>query len=115
MSQPDDLERMLSEVRQVLRADGLLVLDAFIPRDAVASGGYGLDYRRPFGDGVLARYKRIAQVAPRINRIERRYEVVSTDGKVLEALETSEDIQTFSPEELTEALFRSRFAQQQVW
>ena len=115
MSQPDDLERMLSEVRQVLRADGLLVLDAFIPRDAVAGGDYRLDYCRPFGDDVLARYKRVAQVAPRINRIERRYEVVSTDGKVLEALETSEDIRTFSPEALTEALFRSRFAQQQVW
>jgi ubiquinone/menaquinone biosynthesis C-methylase UbiE len=115
MSQPDDLKRMLTEVRRVLRADGLLVLDAFIPRDTAASGDYRLDYRRPFGDGVLARYKRVAEVAPRINRIERRYEVVSTAGEVLEALETCEDIRTFSPEELIEALLDSGFSQQQVW
>jgi ubiquinone/menaquinone biosynthesis C-methylase UbiE len=115
MARPDDLERMLSEVRQVLRADGLLVLDAFIPRDAVTSDDYRLDYRRPFGDEVLARYKRVAQITPRINRIERRYEVVTTDGEVLEALETSEDIRLFSPDELTEALLRSGFSQQQVW
>ena len=115
MAQPDDLERMLSGVRQVLNADGLLVLDAFIPRDIVASGDYLLDFRRPFGDQVLARYKRVAQVTPRINRIERRYEVVSTEGEVLEALETSEDIRIFSPEELAEALLRSRFSRQQVW
>ena len=55
MAQPDDLERMMSEVRQVLRADGLLVVDAFIPRDTVASGDYRLDYCRPFGDEVLQR------------------------------------------------------------
>ena len=48
-------------------------------------------------------------------RVERRYEVVSTAGEVLEALETSEDIRIFSPEELTEALSRSGFSQQQVW
>jgi hypothetical protein len=34
---------------------------------------------------------------------------------VLEALETSEDIRIFSPDELTEALRRSGFSQQQVW
>jgi hypothetical protein len=34
---------------------------------------------------------------------------------VLEALETSEDIRIFSPDELTEALLRSGFSQQQVW
>ena len=101
MAAPEDLERMMSEVRQVLRADGLLVLDAFIPRHTVASSDYRLDYRRP--------------LTARINRIERRYEVVSTTGEVLEALETSEDIRVFSPEELTEALLRSGFAQQQVW
>ena len=115
MAQPNDLERMMSEVRQVLRPDGLLVLDAFMPRDTVASGDYQLDYRRPFGDEVLARYKRVAPLTARINRIERRYEVVSTAGEVLEALETSEDIRIFSPEELTEALRHSGFSQQQVW
>ena len=115
MAAPDDLERMMSEVRQVLRGDGLLVLDAFIPRDTPAGDDYRLDYRRPFGDEVLARYKRVARLAPRINRIERRYEVVSTAGQVLQALETSEDIRIFSPEELTEALLRSGFSQQQAW
>jgi ubiquinone/menaquinone biosynthesis C-methylase UbiE len=112
MAQPNDLERMMNEVRQVLRADGLLVLDAFIPRHTVASSDYRLDYRRPFGDEVLARYKRVAPLTTRINRIERRYEVVSTTGEVLEALETSEDIRVFSPEERTEALRRSGLVEQ---
>jgi SAM-dependent methyltransferase len=115
MPQPDDLERLLSGARQVLLADGLLVLDAFIPRDSVASGEYGLDYRRPLGENVLARYKRVARIAPRINRVERRYEVVAADGQVLEAFETSEDIRTFSPDELIGALSRCGFAQQQIW
>ena len=115
MSQPDDLKRMLTEVRQILRADGLLVLDAFVPRDTVASADYRLDYRRPLGDDVLARYKRVAKIAPRINRVERRYEVVSTTGQVLEVLETCEDIRTFAPDELIEALLDSGFSQRQVW
>jgi len=54
MSQPDDLKRMLTEVRQVLRRSGLLVLDAFVPRDTVGGGDYRLDYRRPLGKDVLA-------------------------------------------------------------
>jgi len=115
MSQPDDLRRMLAEVRQVLRADGLLVLDAFVPRDTVAGGDYRLDYRRPLGKDVLARYKRVAQVEHRINRIERRYEVISSAGEVLDAIETCEDIRTFSPDELTAALLQSGFSQEQVW
>ncbi|TMH01295.1 MAG: hypothetical protein E6H69_07950 [Betaproteobacteria bacterium] len=64
---------------------------------------------------MLARYKRVAPLTARINRIERRYEVVSTAGEVLEAIETSEDIRIFFPEELTAALLRSGFSQQQVW
>jgi ubiquinone/menaquinone biosynthesis C-methylase UbiE len=115
MAQPDELQRMLGEVRRVLHVDGLLVLDAFIPRSAAASDEFRLDYRRPFGERVLARYKRIAQVTPAINRIERRYEVISTEGKVLETLETSEDIRVFSPDELTGALVRSGFSPEQVW
>lgn len=115
MSQPGDLERMLSEARQALCAGGLLVLDAFIPSDSVTGAEYRLDYRRPFGEEVLARYKRVESVAPRINRIERRYEVHSAEGKILESLETSEDIRTFSPAELTDAVSTCGFAQQQVW
>jgi hypothetical protein len=64
---------------------------------------------------VLVRYKRVAHLTSRTNRIERRYEVVSSAGEVLEALETSEDIRIFSPEELTEALLRSGFSEHQVW
>src|SRR6202049_3848353 len=65
MAKADDLERMMSEVRQVLRMDGLLVLDAFIPRDTMAGSDYRLDYRRPFGDEVLVRYKRVAHLTLR--------------------------------------------------
>jgi ubiquinone/menaquinone biosynthesis C-methylase UbiE len=115
MAQPDDLQRMLSEARQVLHVGGLLVLDAFIPRDVHGGADYRLDYRRPLGDEVLARYKRVAKVTPRINRIERRYELVSTEGTVLETVETSEDIRTFCPEELTDALVRCGFSPQQTW
>jgi len=57
----------------------------------------------------------VAQVEPQINRIERRYEVISSAGEVLDAIETCEDIRTFSPDELTAALLESGFSQQQVW
>ena len=114
---PDDLERMLSErAAERCCADGLLVVDAFIPRDTV--GRQRLPARLP----PPARRRAAgaiqaggAKLTPRINRIERRYEVIATDGEVLEALETSEDIRDSSPEELTDALLRSGFAQQRVW
>lgn len=115
MSEPGELECMLRGVRTALLASGLLVLDAFIPRDTAASNEYRLDYRRPLGEDILTRYKRVVPLAPHHNRVQRRYEVASTDGKVLEALETSEDIRTFSPDELTEALARRGFSPQEVW
>jgi SAM-dependent methyltransferase len=115
MSQAGDLARMLTGVRQVLRAGGLLVLDAFIPRDSVTSAEYRLDYRRSFGHEVLARYKRVESLGPQVNRIERRYEVLTAEGQMLQSLETSEDIRTFSPDELTDALSTCGFAQEQVW
>jgi len=115
MVQPDDLQRMLSEARQVLCAGGVLVLDAFIPRDIQAGVDYRLDYRRPLGDEVLARFKRVAKVTARINRIERRYERATTEGTVLETIETSEEIRTFCPDELTDALAGCGFSPQQTW
>lgn len=115
MSLPGDLEALLSGARGALVAGGLLVVDAFIPREAVGGSDYALDYRRPLGVNTLARYKRVTPLAPRINRVERRYEVIDADGKTVETIETIENIRTFAPEELAAELTRFGFREQRVW
>jgi SAM-dependent methyltransferase len=115
MSQPGELERALAGVRDVLRTDGLIVLDAFVPRGSVVADGYQLDYRRPLGEKVLARYKRVQPISSRLNRIERRYEVLTEEGAIVESVETCEHIRTFAPEELTDALSDAGFAKEESW
>jgi SAM-dependent methyltransferase len=115
MSRPGDLECLLSGARQALVPGGLLVIDAFVPRATASGGDYQLDYRRPLGANMLARYKRITEIAPRINRIERRYELIAANGESLETVETREDIRTYAPEELGVALAGFGFRQERVW
>lgn len=96
MNDEGDAARLVREAVRVLRRGGLLVLDAFVPRASVYSDEFRLDYRRPFETGTLARYKRVSQLQPGYNRIERRYDV-ERDGRVVESIDTVDEIRVFSP------------------
>ncbi len=54
-----DLARLLAAVRRLLAPGGVFVVDAFVPKPVVAQQEFQPDYRRPFGDRTLARWKRI--------------------------------------------------------
>lgn len=107
---PGDLERTFAQVRTLLAPGGVFVVDAFVPRPVPASTDWQLDYRRPFGHGFLARWKRIVPVSTEHNRIERRYEVQDADGEVRETIEIAELIRPIAPAELATRLLAAGFA-----
>ena len=115
MASQQDLARLMNGIRRALCTRGRVVIDAFIPKANVFGGDFRLDYRRPHGDGVLTRAKRVSSLGAHLNRIERRYELVSRDGKLLQRIETSEDIRLFTPEALCELLIASGFSIDGVW
>jgi SAM-dependent methyltransferase len=110
-----DAARLLAAVRDVLAESSTLIIDAFIPRASPPGAGYRLDYRREHRDKVLTRSKRVAAIAPNINRIERRYELVASDGRLVERIETCEDVREYAPEELVHLLGTSGFTVEQQW
>jgi ubiquinone/menaquinone biosynthesis C-methylase UbiE len=110
-----DAAHMLAAIRRVLTPSAMVVIDAFIPRPTALGTGFTLDYRRNYGDAVLTRSKRVAMLAPRVNRIDRRYELVAADGRLLQRIETSEDVRLYAPEELVLLLGASGFVIEQQW
>jgi SAM-dependent methyltransferase len=106
MTTAADLDALVGETLRVLRPGGRVVVDAFIPRDAVPSNDFRLDYRRQYPGGELARSKRVTKVGAGINRIERHYEVRNTDGLLVDAVDTVEEIRTLTPEALAAAWAR---------
>jgi ubiquinone/menaquinone biosynthesis C-methylase UbiE len=115
MTGADDAARMLAAIRGVLAPGATVVIDAFIPRPTASGTDFSLDYRRDHGDAILTRSKRVAAIAPRVNRIERQYELVAADGRLLERIETSEDVRLYSPEDLVLLLNTSGFVIEQQW
>jgi SAM-dependent methyltransferase len=99
-----DLTRLLLGVRAVLRPGGALVIDTFVPRPVSPMSEFRQDYRRPFAGGALVRSKRITELSPGINRIERRYEYHDAAGTLQERVEVSEDIRPLGPRALDGAL-----------
>ena len=83
---------LLAGARAVLAPGGRLVIDAFVPRAPATRDEFTLDYRRPFGAHVLARWKRVRPAGPACNRIERRYRVEDAAGRTLESVDVEEDI-----------------------
>ena len=88
---------VLHTLCDLLTADGMLVVDAFVPQPVVSFRDFRLDYRRVHGTGVLERYKRITADADGTNRIERRYRLSATDGGVSEEFVTDETIRPYTP------------------
>jgi len=115
MTDNADALRMLAAIRRVLVPGGSVVIDAFIPRTTASHAGFSVDYRREHRDAVLTRSKRVAAVGSGINRIERRYELVAADGRVLERIETNEDVHPYSPEDLARLLGTSGFTVERHW
>jgi SAM-dependent methyltransferase len=110
-----DAARLLAAVRDVLAEGSTIIVDAFIPRASPPGAGYRLDYRREHRDTVLTRSKRVAAIAPNINRIERRYDLVASDGRLVERIETCEDVREYAPQELVHLLATSGFSVEQEW
>ena len=116
MPTEDDARALLSEARRVLGSRGILVVDAFVPRPVASGLGFVRDYLRPFGAGQLIRSKRVTAVDARINRIERRYEIMTAEGRVAETIETCEEIRTYAPGQLLALLEAAGLvARDQVW
>ena len=105
----DELSAFLRGVHDALVPDGLVVLDAFVPRPIQVQAAFTRDYERAFGAFTLARAKRITQLADGTNRIERRYELVSFAGDLVETVDATEVIRPRAPDALRAALADAGF------
>ncbi len=112
----DDLAAFLRGVRDALVPGGIAVVDAFVPREVESQSDFTPDYRRAFGAFTLARTKRITPLSDCTNRIERRYELVSGAGDVVETIEVTEVIRPRAHAELRAALVDAGFERiQEAW
>jgi len=102
--------RLLADVRALLAPGGAFVVDAFVPQPVAAKAAFTLDYRRPFGGGTLARWKRIVALSAARNRVERRYEHRGAAGELIERVDVAEEIRPFTPEALRARLADAGFA-----
>ena len=104
----EDLDTFLRAARTLLAPHGVLVLDAFVPRDVAVFDDFRLDYRRPHAGGTLERQKRIA-TAGGINTIERRYRLYDAADRLLDEFTTRESIRPYAAHALREAGARAGF------
>jgi SAM-dependent methyltransferase len=95
LTEAENLAQFLATARALLAPRGVLVLDAFVPRDVTAFDDFRLDYRRAHAGGTLERHKRIALRSDGCNTIERRYRVFAHDGELREEFTTRETIRPY--------------------
>jgi SAM-dependent methyltransferase len=95
-------------VKQSLVADGMLVVDTFVPRPVQSFSDFRQDYRRPHQGGILQREKRIT-VAGDCNRIERRYTVMDAAGMVEQSWTTLDEIRPWTEAELVNSSIANGF------
>jgi len=115
MTDECDAAQMLAEVNRVLAPGGIAVVDAFIPRPVGTNPEFARDYVRPYGQHSLVRSKRITALSTRVNRVERRYEVVSAGGTIEECIDTCEDIRVHAPHELIALLDACGLRTREAW
>ena len=99
---PQALEAFLTRVHALLKRDGRLVLDTFVPQEIASFADFRRDYRRPHNNGTLDRHKRIHANADGSNRIERRYRLYNLAGALLDEIHTIEIIRPYHPYQLAE-------------
>ena len=104
-----DVDGFLTQVRELLDDDGMLLLDAFIPRPVASFEDFRRDYARPHGDGTLERHKRIRQLEDGCNRIERRYRLLDGKERLAREFTTVEVIRPYAPDALREMLLRNGY------
>jgi SAM-dependent methyltransferase len=109
------VEALLAGAHAVLLPGGRLLVDAFIPRPTSAQPEFTLDYRRPFGEYMLARWKRVRPAGPDRNCIERRYRVEDAAGRTLESIDVEEEIRPFAPDALRQSVRAAGFAPGREW
>ena len=112
----DDLGRLFAGVRTHLAPGGRFVVDAFVPRaPSPEDAEFRLDYRRPYGDAVLTRWRRLRPESARVNRIERRYELTAADGSVRERFDVEELVRPFAPDTLRAVVVAAGFVAEREW
>jgi len=114
LTREEDRERMLDTVRRHLTADGIFVLDLFIPSQEVLSlpdDHVFHDYRRRRQDGTfLERTKTIRKDAVRrTNLVCRTYRVLAADRTLLRSVTTRSFIRYYFPEEMIRVLASAGF------
>jgi SAM-dependent methyltransferase len=115
MSSVSDRQRMLAETFAALAPGGNAIADAFVPRPTVLQDDFAVDYCRAVGTTFLTRSKRVIAIAPGVHRVERRYELATRDGKIIERIDTLEKIRPLAPHELVQDLRRSGFEIEREW
>ncbi len=103
LTAPPALARFLRTAGERLAPEGVLAIDAFIPRDVTAFDDLRLDYRRPHGAGELERHKRIACGDDGTHTIERRYRVLDHQGQITREWITRDTIRPYGEQALREA------------
>jgi SAM-dependent methyltransferase len=98
LDQPEALVAFLREAHRVTRPGGLLIVDAFLPREIGSYDEYRLDYGRVVGGRAFERWKRIRALPDGRNRVDRRYRVAGDTP-----FETSVTIRPYSPDDLIAA------------
>ncbi|MBL8296909.1 MAG: class I SAM-dependent methyltransferase [Rhodanobacteraceae bacterium] len=91
---------ILAGLQPLLVAQGCVVLDAFVPQPVESFSDFRLDYRRPHGDGLLERHKRITANTDGTNRIQRWYRVLGGDSQLREEFRTDETIRPYARTQL---------------
>jgi SAM-dependent methyltransferase len=100
LSEAESVANLIVQASTLLEPGGLLVLDAFIPQPVASFADFRLDYRRPHGNAILERHKRITAHADGRNRIERRYRILDSEDRLVQEIHTDETIRPYRSDQL---------------